>query len=221
VVAASESGYTALKVATYRPGVPVVAVTPGDRVRRQLALTWGVIPRTAPMVQGADAIIQTAVQSALDTGVADSGDTVVVLSGMMTDLEGTNTTNMLKVHLAAEVVGSGRGVVGGRATAPVHRSEDGDLSAVPEGAIVALPTDFEGEFDGDLSRLAGIVHARAGTTSYPAIVARELGVPMVADVSLPDDIADGDVITLDGERGVVYEDDVPSRAEARARRGVE
>ncbi|MEM4782404.1 MAG: pyruvate kinase, partial [Halalkalicoccus sp.] len=37
VVAASESGYTALKMAKYRPGVPVIASTPTERVRRQLA----------------------------------------------------------------------------------------------------------------------------------------------------------------------------------------
>jgi len=42
VVAATESGYTALKTAKYRPGVPVVASTPSQSVRRQLALTWGV-----------------------------------------------------------------------------------------------------------------------------------------------------------------------------------
>ncbi|HMB49260.1 MAG TPA: pyruvate kinase, partial [Natronoarchaeum rubrum] len=44
VVAATESGYTALKTAKYRPGVPVVASTPSQRVRRQLALSWGVSP---------------------------------------------------------------------------------------------------------------------------------------------------------------------------------
>jgi len=211
VVAASESGYTALKVATYRPAVPVVAVTPDDRVRRQLALTWGVLPRPAPMVEsGADALIQTAVQTALDADVADSGDTVVVLSGMMTDLEGANTTNMLKVHLAAEVVGSGRAISGGRAVGPVHRTSDGDLGGLPEGEIVALPAGFEGEFVGDASKLSGIVHAREDATGYAAIVARELGIPMVAGVALPAGIADGDVVTVDGDRGVVYEDRVPT-----------
>jgi len=211
IVAASESGYTALKVATYRPAVPVVAATPDDRVRRQLGLTWGVLPRPAPMVEaGADALIQTAVQTALDTDVADSGDTVVVLSGMMTDLEGANTTNMLKVHLAAEVIGSGRAASGGRAVGPVSRATDGELGGLPEGTIVALAAGFEGEFVGDVSKLSGIVHAREDATGYAAIVARELGIPMVAGVGLPDRIEDGDVVTLDGDRGVVYEDRVPT-----------
>src|SRR6056297_3935342 len=68
VVAASESGYTALKAAKYRPSIPIVASTPNERVRRKLALSWGIIPvTTAYSNQGADAVIQSAVQSALDT----------------------------------------------------------------------------------------------------------------------------------------------------------
>jgi pyruvate kinase len=101
VVAATESGYTARKVAKFRPTVPVVASTPNDDVRRQLALSWGVIPASAPYTtEGAGAVINNAVDSAVEVGAAAAGDTVVVLSGMMTELEGINTSNMLKVHTA-------------------------------------------------------------------------------------------------------------------------
>jgi pyruvate kinase len=208
VVAASESGYTARKTAKFRPGVPVVATTPNDRVRRQLALSWGVNAQLADYTEGVDSIIDDAVAAALRSGAADSGDTVVVLSGMMTELEGTNTTNMLKVHVAAEAVGTGRKVVGGRVTGPVARAPDGDLSALPDGAILALAADFEGEFTGDVSKLAGIIDARPGMTGYPALVAREMDIPMVSGAPLPDRLADGEIITLHAERGVVYEGDV-------------
>jgi pyruvate kinase len=208
VVAASESGYTARKTAKFRPGVPVVATTPNDRVRRQLALSWGVNAQLAEYTEGVDSIIDDAVTAALRSGAADSGDTVVVLSGMMTELEGTNTTNMLKVHVAAEAVGTGRKVVGGRVTGPVARAPDGDLSGLPDGAILALAADFEGEFTGDVSKLGGIVDARPGMTGYPALVAREMDIPMVSGAPLPDRLADGEIITLHAERGVVYEGDV-------------
>ncbi|MHC3439756.1 pyruvate kinase [Natrialbaceae archaeon A-gly3] len=204
IVAATESGYTALKTAKYRPGVPVVASTPTQEVRRKLALSWGVTPLYASVSdQGADAVIEKAVQSALDAGVAESGDTVVVLCGMMTDLEGANTTNMLKVHVAAEALTTGRVVVEGRVSGPVVFTADGDLTDVPEGAIVALEADFEERFDGDLEKLAGIVDARRGMTGYPALVAREMGIPMVGDADLAD-LEDGAVVTVDAERGVVY-----------------
>ena len=207
VVAVTESGYTARKVAKYRPTVPVVAVTPDPAVRRRLALTWGTRPRHLPFVDaGAADLIEGAAAESVEAGVADGGDTVAVLVGMMTDLEGADTTNTLKVHLAAEVLASGRGVSAGRAAGPVHRAPDGDLSDCPDGAVVVLPEPFDGEFTGDLGAVAALVAADDGMTSLPAVVARELGVPMVGDAAL--DADDGAVVTVDGDRGVIYGSDV-------------
>ena len=211
VVAATESGYTALKAAKYRPTIPIVASTPNDGVRRRLGLSWGVVPKYTPMTSGgAESVIQEAVQTALEAGAADSGDTVVALAGMMTEMEGVDTTNMLKVHVAAEILASGRSVVEGSATGPLFRLEYGDLTGLPKGAIVALEEGFEGEFSGEPRKLAGIIDARPGQTSYAAIVARELGVPMISGADLPgeDELPDESPVTLDAERGVLYEDSV-------------
>ena len=208
VVAVSESGFTARKTAMFRPGVPVVATTPNDRVRRQLALSWGVQPVTTEYANDMESVLDNAVDAAIDTGAATSGDTLVVLSGMLTELEGTNTTNTLKVHVAAETLVTGKAVVAGRAAGPVHRVTDGDLGAVPDGAIVALAEGFDAEFEGDLDRIGGVVDARPGMTGYPAVVARELGVPMISGATLPEGVAEGDIVTVDGERGVVYDGDV-------------
>ena len=210
VVTVTESGYTAGKVAKYRPAVPVVAVTPDERVRQRLALPWGITPRHLPFPEGgATELIEGAATAAIDAGVAESGDTVVVLAGMMTDLEGANTTNTLKVHLAAEVLASGRGVRTGRAAGPVVHSADGGLTSIPDGAVLVLPEAFDGELGGDLSAIGAIVAADRGLTSYAAMVARELGVPMVGGVDV--DATDGTVVTVDGDRGVVYESEVAER----------
>ncbi|PSP81569.1 pyruvate kinase [Halobacteriales archaeon QS_1_68_20] len=217
VVAASESGYTVLKTAKFRPGVPVVATTPNDDVRRRLALVGGVTARYAPYTdEGADAVVEKAVKAALDAGAADSGDTVVVLSGMMTELEGANTTNMLKVHVAAETLTTGRSVVPGWVSGPVSVVPDGDLTDVPNGAVVALPADFEGEFEGDLGRIAGIVDPSPGMTGYAAMIARELEVPMISDAPVTE-LSDGQQVTLDAERGVVYDGDISTATEADRR----
>jgi pyruvate kinase len=218
IVVASESGYTALKAAKFRPSIPIVASTPSDIVRRKLALSWGIIPQSSPYAAGsADSVIQNAVQSALDTGAADSGDTVVVISGMMTDLEGVNTANMLKVHVASQTIGSGRSIVDGLVSGEFYWTSDGDLSTVPEGAILGVPSTFDGEFSGEMEKLAGIVDRHGGMTSYAAIVARELEVPMISNASLSEEYPSGSVVTLDAERGVVYEDAVGHQAGERGR----
>ena len=215
IVAVSESGYTARTTAKFRPGVPVVATTPRDRVRRQLALSWGVDAQYAAYREDIEGMIDVAVDTAIEAGAVESGDTVVVLSGMMTELEGTNTTNMLKVHVASETVATGRSVARGRVAGPVFRCPDGDLSDAPAGAVVVLPASFDGEFAGDTGRIGGVVDARPGMTSYAAMVARERGVPMISGAPLPDHVADGATVTLHADRGVVYEGDVTPRERQR------
>ncbi|MFC5971150.1 pyruvate kinase [Halomarina salina] len=218
VVVASESGYTARKVAKYRPEAPVVATTPNDGVRRRLALSWGIRPAAVEHVSDAPSLIERSVEAALDAGVATSGDTVVVLSGMMSDL-GTDTTNTLKIHVAAETLAAGTSTVSGRVTGPVFHTT-GDLADAPEGAVLVLPRTFDEEFDGDLSRVGGIVAAERGLTGYAAIVARELDVPMVSGAELDAEaVPDGTRVTVDAERGVVYEGDVLSGASERSEDG--
>ncbi|AZQ13813.1 pyruvate kinase [Halorubrum sp. PV6] len=215
VVAVSESGFTARKTAMFRPGVPVVATTPNDRVRRQLALSWGVRPVITEYAHDMETVLDNAVDAALGTGGAASGDTLVVLSGMLTEFEGTNTTNTLKVHVAAETLVTGKAAVAGHVAAPVYHTDTGDLTEIPDGSIVALGPNFEGEFTGDLDAVVGIIDAREGMTGYPAVVARELGVPMVSGARLPERVSDGSVVTVDGERGIVYDGDVIAAARER------
>ncbi|ERG90862.1 MAG: pyruvate kinase [Haloquadratum walsbyi J07HQW1] len=208
IVAVSESGYTARKTAKFRPGVPVVAITPNDRVRRQLTLSWGVTSTYSGSHEDIEGLMEDAVDAALDANVASSGDTIVVLSGMMTELEGTNTTNMLKVHVAAETIATGRKVVGGRAAGPLATTTNGRLDEIPDGAILALPADFDDEFECDATMLRGIIDARPGMTGYPAVIARELDIPMISGAPLPPEISDGTALTIHAERGIVYEGDL-------------
>jgi pyruvate kinase len=208
VIVASESGYTAQRVAKFRPGVPVVATTPRDDVRRQMGLVWGVNAQLATIQDGSAAsVIDRSVQASVDAGVVESGDTVVVLSGMMTELDGEDTANTLKVHVAAETLAVGRAVVDGRVAGPVARMASGDLTTVPADSIAVIGADFDEEFTGDVSKLAGIVSAKSGMTGYAAMVAREIGIPMVSGAELSD-VSEGTTVTIDGERGVVYAGEV-------------
>ena len=212
VVVASESGFTARRVAKFRPSVPVLAATPSDNVRRQLGLVWGVNAQYADVQTGtATSVVQDSVSAALDSGVIDPGDTVVVLTGMMTELEGEDTTNTLKVHVAAETLAVGRSVVDGRVAGPVVELDSTELAAVEPGSIGIIRAEFDRELAEGVENLGGIISAQSGMTSYAAMVARELEIPMISGADLSH-LEPGQTVTVDGERGVVYEGDVTKSA---------
>jgi len=54
-------------------------------------------------------------------------------------------------------------------------------------------------------------------TGYPAMVARELGIPMASGIELGPSIDSGTTVTLDGDRGVVYAGDVNHGSRTRNR----
>ena len=95
IVAFTESGVTARCVALHRPRVPVVAVTPEDRVYRQLALWWGVVPVKSEFVENTDDLLAAGVERLRARGLVQKGDTFLMLSGQSI---AAAATNMLRVH---------------------------------------------------------------------------------------------------------------------------
>ena len=97
IVTPTESGYTAKMVAKYRPKSPIVAVTFDDRICRKLALIWGVQTYLAKeQVNSTDELLETAIQAGIETGIVNSGDTVVITAGV--PVGETGTTNLMKIH---------------------------------------------------------------------------------------------------------------------------
>ena len=92
----TSSGFTARKVATCRPGVPVFACTPEPETFRQLSLVWGV---TSALIQHStdyDVMLSVARQQILERGLAQPGERLVVTAGVPFDMPGT--TNLLKIE---------------------------------------------------------------------------------------------------------------------------
>jgi len=95
ILAFTESGVTARLVAGHRPRVPVVAVTHEDRVYRQLALWWGVVPIKSEFVENTDDLLAEGVERLRARGLVQKGDTILMLSGHSI---AAAATNMLRVH---------------------------------------------------------------------------------------------------------------------------
>jgi pyruvate kinase len=96
IVCFTSSGFTARKVATCRPTVPVFACTPEPETFRQLALVWGVTPALTQHSTDYDTMLAVARQQILDRQLAKPGERLVVTAGVPFDMPGT--TNLLKVE---------------------------------------------------------------------------------------------------------------------------
>jgi len=96
IVCFTSSGFTARKVATCRPTVPVFACTPEPETFRQLSLVWGVTPALTEHSTNYDSMLGVARQQILERGLAQPGERLVVTAGVPFDMPGT--TNLLKVE---------------------------------------------------------------------------------------------------------------------------
>jgi pyruvate kinase len=96
IVAFSETGMTARLVSKQRPAAPIIAFTPIERVRRQMALYWGVMPRTMPPIEQTDARVEEAERRLKEEGLVKSGERIVILSG--TRINQPGGTNLMKLH---------------------------------------------------------------------------------------------------------------------------
>jgi pyruvate kinase len=81
IVAPTRSGATALAVAAFRPGPPIVAPTPDPAVARRLALAWGIAPVVSGEADGIEATVADALDAARRVGAAAAGDLVAVTGG--------------------------------------------------------------------------------------------------------------------------------------------
>ncbi len=96
IVAYTSSGSTALRVSKYRPEAPILAITPNANVARRLILNWGVNPHLEPELASVGDIFHEAARLSLKTGIAKSGELVVITAGIPMGVPGS--TNLIKIQ---------------------------------------------------------------------------------------------------------------------------
>jgi pyruvate kinase len=100
LVAFTQSGATARRVARHRPEIPLLAFTTEPEVRSQLALTWGVETFIVPRADHTDVMISQVDRAMLELERGSPGDRVVVVAG--TPVGASGTTNTLRVHVLGD-----------------------------------------------------------------------------------------------------------------------
>ena len=95
IITVTMSGFTASMISRYKPNCTIIGCSVYPRVCRQLNLVWGVVPVKVEEKETTMALFDEAARAALDQGLVQKGDTVVVTAGGPLGTQGK--TNMIRV----------------------------------------------------------------------------------------------------------------------------
>ena len=95
IITVTISGFTAEKVARFKPSCPIVCCSVNPRVLRQAALLWGVVPLLIEKKSTPEDLFKEALWAAEKAGKIKKGDRVVVTAGVPLGVSGN--TNMIRV----------------------------------------------------------------------------------------------------------------------------
>ena len=102
LVAFTQSGDSARRLARYRGKVPILAFTPEAKVRSQLSMTWGVETFKTAAVEHTDEMVRQVDEALLQIGRVQEGDLVVIIAGSPPGIPGS--TNALRIHRMGDAI---------------------------------------------------------------------------------------------------------------------
>ena len=102
LVAFTQSGDSARRMARLRSPIPILALTPEVSVYNQLALSWGVEPMITPSVDHTDEMVKQVDSILLESGRVKKGEPVMIIAGAPPGIPGS--TNAMRVHVVGDAV---------------------------------------------------------------------------------------------------------------------
>jgi pyruvate kinase len=177
IITVTKSGRTARMVSKYRPNCPIIGTCLTDKIYRQLALSWGVVPVLLEEKTNADELFDSAVDAAEAAGVISKGDVVVLTAGVPLGVSGT--TNLIKVQVAGHILVQGKGVnqkkVSGNLC--VCHTED-DLKHFKVGDII-VAADTNNSMMEQMRQAAGLIVEADSESCHAAIAGLSLDIPVL------------------------------------------
>ena len=204
IMTLTKSGATARNVSKFRPQKPILAITPHVDVARQLQLVWGVKPLLVLDLPSTGQTFQAAVSVAQENQLLQEGDLVVMTAGTLQGVSGS--TDLVKVEVVTAVRGKGIGIgqggsVSGRARVVHNGFEASNFN--PGEILVASGTSAD--LMEAVRKASGIITEDASLTSHAAVIGLRLGIPVIVGVKdATSAIREGEIITLDMQRGLIY-----------------
>ena len=102
LVAFTQSGDSARRLARLRSRVPVLAFTPDPWVRSQLSMSWGIETFIGEQVDHTDEMVRQVDEALLRIGRVGEGDLVVIIAGSPPGIPGS--TNAMRIHRMGDAI---------------------------------------------------------------------------------------------------------------------
>jgi pyruvate kinase len=100
LVAFTQSGFSARLLSKFRPKVPVIALTPDEKIMKRVCLYWGVTPIIMKLPATTDEMIKSIEKTLLSKRIVKTGDSIVITSSSPLSTKGK--TNFMKLHKIRE-----------------------------------------------------------------------------------------------------------------------
>ncbi|QRV17674.1 phosphoenolpyruvate synthase (plasmid) [Haloterrigena salifodinae] len=148
----------------------------------------------------------TTIDEAAETGDVDASKGLTDGSGGVQAASSGAGTSGADSSGSGEVIVDGLGSSPGTVSGPARIvTKLDDLAKVGEGDIIVTEMTMP-DMVPAMKRASGIITDEGGMTSHAAIISRELGVPaIVGTTNATSVLKDGQVVTLDGDKGAVLE----------------
>ena len=141
IVTPTYSGNTARILSAFRPDEPILAVTPDQRVVRDLQLIWGVHSFLSSRVDDSETMIQNTMKVVIDSGVAGISDKIMLVAGL--PLQSPNMVNTVRVLILGTVLATTR--TGGHANPGITRARGRVIHALTPGDARMKIMSHDGE----------------------------------------------------------------------------
>ena len=205
IIAATTSGLTARNISKFKPKSLIIAATTDEKVRRQLAIEWGVFPIRATLASSIDDLFYESINILKNIKFVKEGELVILTAGMPLGKAGSTNIMMVKTvgKLLCKGMGIGKHKISARACVAKNAKEleetfsDGDIIVTIGVYKDMLPY---------IQKSSGIVTVEGGLTSQGAIVGINYHLATVVGAGdAMNSIKTGDIISIDATTGEIYE----------------
>ena len=205
IIAATTSGLTARNISKFKPKSPIIAATTNEKVRRQMAIEWGVYPIRATLASSIDDLFYESINILKNIKFVKEGELVILTAGMPLGKAGSTNIMMVKTvgKLLCKGMGIGKHKISARACVAKNAKEleenfnDGDIIVTIGVYKDMLPY---------IQKSSGIITVEGGLTSQGAIVGINYHLATVVGAGeAMNSIKTGDIISIDATTGEIYE----------------